>query len=169
MRVPCVGIDRISQAEMVRVRTKLRAALFSAWTLDNMVVAITGQVDVVRRIAQNASFLAPRVRKLVIDGEELMQARNETPAQYSDNDPLAAKIAKVHGLGRPDRNHLISRLKRAHFDAAYSEQNEAVLIEYCAARRGELDVLIASALAGSEFRQAKGPKGPVVKYQGSLQ
>src|ERR1035441_10354466 len=100
-----------------------------------------------------------------------MQARDQTSGQYSDrdDDPLAAKIAKVHGLDRPNRRHLLSKLKHADFDAAYSAENDGVLIEYCAARRGELDVLIASALAGSDFRQTKGPKGPVVKYQGSLQ
>jgi hypothetical protein len=158
VRVPCITIDGLTDPELVRVRTELRRALFSCWMFEHKLFVMSGQIDVVRRVATKYAFLHPRCRKTVVDGEELMQGRDETPEQYSDSpDKLKPTIAKVHGLERGMRQRLISAMKHAGFDAEFSEENEAVLIEYCIERKDELDVLLASVMANSDYRAVRGP------------
>jgi len=145
MNVPVVGIDRISPADRVRVRTELRRAQFSAYEVENMVIAITGQVDAVRKIAMRYCTLAPRVRRLDVDGEELRQAHDE-PGQFKQpgqfKDPLQRKIASFWLWGmEAARQRLVGAMKAAGFEAEDNPDDGSVLVEYQPARRAEMEAL----------------------------
>lgn len=153
MKVPVVSVDRIGPEDRKRVRTDLRRAQFSALEIDDEVIAITGQVDVVRRIAFKYCGLAPRVRKVEVDGAELDQAYDE-PGQFKER-PFKQRIARFHGLDRNGRRRLRDALHHAGFAAEIDSDHDEVLAEYVPARKAEMDILVRAALAGSEFGVAR--------------
>lgn len=140
----------------MRLCTELRRNVFSAYKIENYVIAITGQVDVVRRLAFQVCGLAPRIRKFEMDGQELMQVHDE-PGQFKEDgkfrDPkwrgslYSQKIARFNGLDRPGRRRLVAMLKASGFPAEVDESG-CVLAEYCGARKAELDLVVAAAPIG---------------------
>lgn len=82
MHVPVVVIDRISEIDRKTIRTELRRNQFTAYEVDKNVIAITGQIQRVRKIAERFAIVGvPRCRYLYVDGAELDEA-HEQPGQF---------------------------------------------------------------------------------------
>ena len=80
--VPVVVIDRISEIDRKVIRTELRRNLFTAYEVEKNVIAITGEIQKVRQIAEKFAIVGlPRCRYLYVDGQELDEAHEE-PGQF---------------------------------------------------------------------------------------
>ena len=130
---------------MERMRTILRRLCFSTYILENYLVVISGQIDVVRVVANEASVLAPRVRKSDVDGEELMQVHDE-PGQFTD---IAKRpIAQLHNMRAGTRVRVMGALKEAGFEVERGPDN-VVRVEYLPCRKDEMEKLLGHAVLGT--------------------